>query len=190
MLVITNSAFIGNRASPLLGGTGGISNRASSVEVTNTTFTQNGPETIGNTGHFLLTNTTFADSLETPVSSATTITSFGDAAVMILANTILVHAPDQTHTVDCRGRITSVGNNIISDVTTCDVSFQPGDRTGDAGLAAFTDDGVPGHPHYPLLPTSQAVNTGNDSVCPKRDQIGTPRRHGCDIGAIEFTGKK
>ena len=139
--MITNSAFIGNRSSPLLGGTGAISNRASSVEVTNTTFTQNANQTIGNTGHFLLTNTTFADSLATPTAAAVTIASFGDAAVMLLANTILVHAPDQTRTFDCTGRITSLGNNIISDVTGCDVSFQPGDRTGDAGLDAFTDDG-------------------------------------------------
>ena len=69
------------------------------------------------------------------------------------------------------------------------MSFQPGDRTGDAGLDAFTDDGVPGHPHYPLLPTSQAVNTGNDSGVPSGIRLVSPR-HGCDIGAIEFTGKK
>jgi hypothetical protein len=53
-------------------------------------------------------------------------------------------------------------------------------------LDAFTDDGRPGHGHFPLLPTSQAIDMGNDAVCPRTDQLGQRRIGPCDIGAIRF----
>src|SRR5262249_59436703 len=53
-------------------------------------------------------------------------------------------------------------------------------------LAAFTDDGPPGHGHFPLLPISPAIDAGNDVACPPTDQLGQPRVGICDIGAIEF----
>ena len=47
-----------------------------------------------------------------------------------------------------------------------------------------------------MLPTSQAIDAGNDAVCPRTDQLGQRRvnipRVGtsiCDIGAVEFLGK-
>ena len=33
---------------------------------------------------------------------------------------------------------------------------------------------------------SPAINAGNDSACPASDQLETPRRGACDIGAVEF----
>ena len=48
---------------------------------------------------------------------------------------------------------------------------------------------VTGSPaHYPLQPGSPARNAAIADLCPKSDQIGTPRPQGggCDIGAIEF----
>ena len=48
----------------------------------------------------------------------------------------------------------------------------------------------------PCCATSQAIDAGNDAVCPRRDQLGQRRvnipRVGtshCDIGAIEFPGQ-
>src|SRR5919108_621659 len=72
----------------------------------------------------------------------------------------------------------------------CSISTErlSGYRPGDPGLGAFTDDGTPGHGHFPLLPTSQAIDAGNDAVCPDTDQLGQPRVGPCDIGAIEFQG--
>jgi hypothetical protein len=64
--------------------------------------------------------------------------------------------------------------------------LQSTDKTGDPGLDAFADDGTPGHGHYPLLATSQAVDAGDDQACPATDQLGQPRAGRCDIGAVEF----
>jgi hypothetical protein len=90
--------------------------------------------------------------------------------------------------------VTSLGHNLIGDPTGCTITLHPSDLTGDPGLATFTDDGRPGNGHVPLLPTSQALDAGNDAVCPRRDQLGQRRinipRVGtsrCDIGAIEFS---
>jgi hypothetical protein len=69
------------------------------------------------------------------------------------------------------------------------IVLQPTDLTGDPGLGTFTDNGTPGNGHFPLLATSPAIDAANNSVCPKKDQIGQPRKPQCDIGAIEFRHK-
>jgi hypothetical protein len=102
-----------------------------------------------------------------------------------LQNTILA-LNSSSFAPDCSGLVTSLGNNLIGDTTNCSITLRPGDLTGDPGLDAFTDDGTPGNGHYPLLATSQAIDAGNDAVCPNRDQLGEKRHHPCDIGAIEF----
>jgi hypothetical protein len=66
----------------------------------------------------------------------------------------------------------------------------PSDLVGDPGLGAFTDNGVPGNGHFPLLATSRAVDAGDDAVCPRTDQLGEKRKGACDIGAIGFRDKK
>src|SRR5262249_40639695 len=88
---------------------------------------------------------------------------------------------------DCAGPVTSLGNNLIGEITGCNIILQPSDLTGDPGLADFRDTGKPGNGHFPLLPTSRAIDAANSSVCPEKDQIGQPRKPHCDIGSIEFT---
>jgi hypothetical protein len=68
----------------------------------------------------------------------------------------------------------------------CTIALQPHDRTGGAGLAVYADDGTPGHGHWPLLPTSEAIDAGDPATCPPLDQLGRSRLGGCDIGAVEF----
>jgi hypothetical protein len=53
-------------------------------------------------------------------------------------------------------------------------------------LDDFTDDGTPGNGHMPLLWGSQAIDEGDDDICPPTDQLGQPRVGQCDIRAIEF----
>jgi hypothetical protein len=60
-------------------------------------------------------------------------------------------------------------------------------------LAGFTDNGTPGNGHFPLLASSQAIDSGNDDVCLPTNQLGNPRIDGdgdgdaiCDIGAYEY----
>jgi hypothetical protein len=87
---------------------------------------------------------------------------------------------------DCGGPLTSLGHNLIGDPGGCTIALQPNDRTGSPGLAIYTDDATPGHAHWPLLPTSQAIDGGDASTCPPTDQLGRPRVGRCDIGAVEF----
>jgi hypothetical protein len=92
---------------------------------------------------------------------------------------------------DCGGPIVSDGYNLIGDPNGCGIVLKPTDLAGKPGLAGFTDNGTPGNGHFPLLTSSQAIDSGNDDVCPPTDQLGNPRVNGdddggitCDIGAI------
>src|SRR5262249_17360928 len=98
------------------------------------------------------------------------------SATTILANTIIANNTSTEFLEDCAGPATSLGNNLIGDLTGCMVVLQPSDLTGDPGLGAFTDNGTPGNGHFPLLPTSRALDAANTSVCPEKDQIGQPRK--------------
>jgi hypothetical protein len=81
----------------------------------------------------------------------------------------------------------SQGNNIIGDLTGCNINLQPTDRTGDPRLGEYTEDlFVAGSGHFPLLADSPAVDAGNPETCPATDQLGLPRIANCDIGAVEF----
>ena len=84
------------------------------------------------------------------------------------------------------GTILSLGHNLIGDPTGCTITLLSSDLTGDPGLGAFTDTGRPGNGHFPLLPTSQAIEAGNDALCPRTDQLGQRRLGPCDMGAIAF----
>src|SRR5262249_54230030 len=110
----------------------------------------------------------------------------GTGATTRLQNTILTHDPTATTTQDCGGTVISLGNNLIGDPTGCDITLQRTDLTGDAGLGAFADNGSPGNGHFLLLPTSRAIDAGNDTACAPTDQVGQSRIGHCDIGSIEF----
>ena len=112
---------------------------------------------------------------------------------VILLNTILAlntvdsgSTPGRGLGPDCFGVVTSQGNNLIGDMTDCTITLRPSDLTGDPGLDTFMNNGRPGKRHFPLLPTSQAIDAGSDAVCPRRDQLGQRRIGSCDIGAIAF----
>jgi hypothetical protein len=118
---------------------------------------------------------------------------------VILHNTILALNSGGFSLVpvpDCAGVVTSRGHNLIGDPTGCTITLRPSDLTGDPGLDTFTADGAPGQGHFPLLPTSQAIDAGDDAACPRWDQLGQRRVNiphvgtsRCDIGAIEFPGQ-
>jgi hypothetical protein len=94
---------------------------------------------------------------------------------------------------DCFGTITSLGNNLIGDVTDCGINLQPSDLTGDPGLGPLVgtgDDDLPGEAHYPVLAGSPVIDAGNRHACPKTDQLGNKLDGICDIGSIEFQKEK
>ena len=201
-LTITNSAFTDNVSY----GTGpGTIVNLGILEVTNTTFARNlvtGFRTnagagIANVGTLILTNSTLADNrVEGSFTSGSALAS-ASGATTILQNTLLAHnVGNGGRGPDCVGVVTSLGNNLIGNPTGCTITLQPSDLTGDPGVGDFSDDGTPGHGHIPLLPTSPAIDAGNDAACPRRDQLRQPRVNipgvgssRCDIGAIEFQGE-
>jgi hypothetical protein len=193
-LVVTDSAFVENAS--IFTGTGGGMALSGTAIVTNTTFAGNmfqgalsraGVEAIANYGTLILTNSTLADNVNSqfdPHQNASALSSEPNATT-ILVNTLLARNTGP-FSQDCRGSVTSSGNNLIGDPTGCSIDLQPGDLTGDPGLDAFQDNGEPGNGHIPLLPTSPAIGAGNDDLCPATDQLGRERIGPCDIGAIAF----
>jgi hypothetical protein len=200
-LIVRDSAFVENVA--FTSGAGAAIFNVGIVQVTNTTFARNSLQdeldpaadgiVIANFGTLSLTNSTLAENTAVqspfrPIRFRAVISGATNARTF-LQNTIVTHNAEDTFVQDCEGPITSLGNNLISDTAGCAIVLQPTDLTGDAGLCPFTDNGTPGNGHFPLLATSRAINAANDAVCPKKDQIGQPRKPHCDIGAIEFTHK-
>jgi hypothetical protein len=169
-LTITNSTIARNKdlaAYDNAGGAGGLESDGGTTRILNSTIAENS-----------LIGTTTGGGIKV----------WG--GTVEVQNTILARNTAEDHgygyVPDCYGPITSLGNNLIGDPTGCTITVQPTDRTGDPGLGAYTDDGTPGTGHFPLLSTSQAINAGNDTACPRRDQLGARRGHPCDLGAVEF----
>ena len=198
-LTIRNSTLARNRA-PF--GGGGAIRAGGTVTITNSTLTDNSAGiggAIATGGTVTITNSTLADNHAARFSPPDHGIGGGiiaaEGATVKLLNTILARNTVGSGGVgpDCDGPVTSLGNNIVGDASGCTLTLQSSDLTGDPGLDAFTDNGKPGNGHVPLLPTSQAIDAGNDAVCPRRDQLGQRRINIrgvgtsiCDIGAIEF----
>jgi hypothetical protein len=102
---------------------------------------------------------------------------------------------------DCAGFLTSNGYNLIGTDKGCSGAVEgvSGDRVGGSGelsidplLGPLADNGGPTQTHE-LLPSSQAIDSGDPNDCPATDQRGAMRpRDGdgnmvavCDIGAFE-----
>jgi hypothetical protein len=201
-LTLTKSAFVGNHT-PAQGAA--IFN-AGTVEISDTTFARNFGVLYGvagtavvitNAGRLSLINSTFADNRGASFVGFRYVAVGSRAgATTLMQNTIFGSVGDEM-VQDCGGVVTSLGNNLFSQQPTgCTIILQRTDLVGDAGLAAFTDNGEPGNGHFPLLKTSPAINAGNDEACGETDQIGHERKRNrnrnrhCDIGAIEFKKSK
>jgi hypothetical protein len=201
LVTITDSAIVNNRSV----GTGegaGIGIRSGTVVITNTTIAANTSNTlipstgggIANVnGTLLLLNSTLADNATRALQSPSLSSGggiFNSNGTVLLQNTLLARNSASGGTgPDCRGPITSLGTNLVGDPTGCTMTLRPNDLIGDPGLDAFTDNGRPGNGHFPLLPTSPAIDAGSDAVCPRTDQLGQRRIGPCDIGAIRFLDK-
>jgi len=190
-VTIAKSSIVKNNG---LKGVAGILNE-SIMSLTNTTVAMNGPPSIGpggidNFGTLILQNTTVAGNHGGAFTGPGGIEN-GGRGTLIVQNTIIADNNDTPPAPppgvpDCFGPVTSLGNNLIGDLSGCDINLLPSDLTGDPGLGNFTDNGKPGNGYFPLLSTSQAIDAGNNAVCFRRDQLGKRRVGPCDIGAIRF----
>jgi hypothetical protein len=206
-VIITQSTFAGNETNSLGGGIilrppvvatlvdstvvdnsaiaegGGIAN-GGLLQIMNSTIARNRGNVGGgifNTGTMVILNATITANQSSNTGAIATGIATGQAP-LTLQNTLLAGNALR----DCFGPVTSLGTNLIGDPTGCTITLRPSDLTGDPGLDTFTDNGRPGHGHFPLLPTSQAIDVGSDVVCPRTDQLERRRIGPCDIGAIEF----
>jgi hypothetical protein len=199
--VVRDSAFVDNGGNAPVEGTT-FFNSVSTVEVINTTFAGNGigerfslpmGVAITNRGTMTIVNSTFADNDDVFMGPASVI--FGaDESTTRLKNTIVVGGRQRVippfRVPACAGQITSLGSNLFDDPSGCGAALQASDILDEAGLGPLTDDGSPGNAHYPLLPSSLAIDAADTRVCQVKDQIGQVRRPRCDIGAVEHIRKE
>jgi hypothetical protein len=188
MVTITQSAFVRNQV-VFFGGGGGLFNAGGSLFVQNTALATNHVHSqaggLANGGAALLTNCTVVDN-KGDVDGSGGLANFPlPNAQLVILNTIVARNTGPA-AGDCIGTVTSLGTNLVGNPRGCTITLLPTDLTGDPGLDDFTDDGTPGNSHFPLLPTSQAIDAGNGAFCPPTDQLGQRRIGPCDIGAIRF----
>lgn len=197
-LIISDSAFTDNHVGIVGGPAAGVGINFGLAVVTNTTFARNGPgpaasdsPAVFNAGRLILINSTVVGNgggVHPIGGGLLTVDSPNTSSIVV--NTILAHNHAGSLSQDCAGRVTSLGHNLIGTLAGCGINLQPSDLIGDPGLGAFTDNGLPGNGHFPLLPTSRAVDAGDDAACPQADQLGEKRKGACDIGAIGLRNKK
>ena len=208
VVTITTSAIVDNHASALNSSGGGgfaqvlvgplslVGPQPASVDIVNSTIARNtvAARFFGNGGG-LMTGQGRWTIMSSTIAGNGGFSGFGAAGgiwasgPVSVQNTIVAQnagVPQNAGGPDCVGSILSLGHNLIGDLSFCTIALQPNDRTGSPGLAIYTDDGVAGHAHWPLLATSQAIGGGDASTCPPTDQPGRPRPGRCDIGAVEF----
>lgn len=179
-MTITNSTIDGNTAggryldveTPFPGFGGGIFNDGS-VSLINSTVTAN-------------VASSPADDFGGPYSGFGGGLSRLSTGTFELTNTIVA----SNEPADCYGSATTVshGHNLSSDAT-CNLGA-PGDQTTlDPVAGPLQDNGGPTVTRA-LLSGSPAIDAGDDSACPAKDQRGAPRPQGaaCDIGAYEVSG--
>jgi hypothetical protein len=147
---------------------------------------------ISNRGSASLVNVTLSDN---SVQSGVGTSVFGAPPAPLgstisgnatLTNTILFCLIGQTNV---SGVINDGGHNISSDGS-ADFASPSSRNNRDPLLAPLADNGGL-TPTMALLPSSPAIDAGDDSACPPTDQRGVTRPQGlaCDIGAFELAPK-
>ena len=196
LMTITGSSIVNNVGGGAITSGNGILN-AGTLHISTTTIARNTRPAevrgggIDNVGILTLANSTISENRGTVGGG---IFNLGSAE---LVNTILagnfaggsvIFPPGGP---DCGGSITSLGGNLIGEVTNCDINLGPTDIIGNPGLGPYTEEpSVPGSGHYPLLPDSLGIDSAIPEGCAPRDQLDNERIGQCDIGSVEFQGNQ
>jgi CSLREA domain-containing protein len=200
-LTLTNTMVQDNYSNSEPGG-GIFNSNSGTMTLTNVTIARNSVINAGggiyNAGSAILTNVTFSGNLNGAMyndgSARLTHVTFGSnnggGINGTVANIILKSSIMTGGNPNCRGTVTSLGDNLSSD-TTCVVT-NPGtnDRNStDPLLGSFGNNGG-NTSTFPLMPGSPAIDGVIYNSCPppNTDQRGylRPAGAGCDIGAFEL----
>ncbi len=109
---------------------------------------------------------------------------YGSGTVSIqMSNTILAgNISNISSAPNCKGPITSLGHNIISDTTGCTVTAGSGDKLNVNPLLGVF---LPEYGYQTIQAGSPAINAGSGCYG-TTDQRGVTRLDACDIGAYEY----
>ena len=187
------------------------------LTVTNTTISNNTSRGLWNGGTLTVVNTTISGNTfsgngagiynfsccgnQNATASVTNSTITGNSSIsksgiwnnqtITVVNTI-VAGNTGSSSPDCNS-FTSLGHNMVGNITGCSFSPAFGDRVNvDPKLGPLADNGGPTRTHA-LLTTSPAIDAGDDSKAPATDQRGVARPQDgngdgtarSDIGAFE-----
>ncbi|MBI5936068.1 MAG: M4 family metallopeptidase [Chloroflexi bacterium] len=151
-----------------------------SVKISNSTISQNTGIGVGVSSFVPATiiSSTIGDNGRVGLSKGT-----GWNTSVKLQNSIVANNDKSYSKQDCFGKIVSLGFNLIRSTEGCTISATTGDQFNvDPQLGVV----VPSYGFHPLLALSPAIDAGNGSSCPVKDQRGVDRVN-CDIGAYEYT---
>jgi hypothetical protein len=177
-LTILADSFASNQAGAGWGGAI-YSGMGSSLDITNSTFYGNfggnggGGLYAGGSANML--NSTFYDNLPNSIVH-------NGLDRITIKNSIVAGSPSE----NCKGAITSLGNN-LEDKSTCSFTASGDLQNTDPKLGSLAyHNGIT--PTNALLPGSPAINAGANDACPLEDERGARRPvFGiCDIGAYEY----
>lgn len=214
-LTLTRNTFIGNRA-PLSSGGGGAGIIGSVGSVTNNTFSDNsatfgGGLYLEGASELEITNNTITGNtadLGGGVHIAVGSVSISLSNNIITGNLAIsggndgddLYASYPVSGVSLFYNVLGPAADFVSgeseDLVVRSANYTQGFNTNqDPQLGVFTDNGISGNGHFPLLAISPAIDAGNNDECPETDQLGMPRpvdgnNDGiatCDIGSIEFS---
>lgn len=179
-LLVENSTFLSNTAVDGYGtgGSGGGIYSNGALTVTNSTFISNTTPGQGggiestSSGRRVLVNNTFSG------NRAVNGGGIYNNGTLHAWNNIIAHSPTGG---DCVGTFATNVNNLVEDGS-CGAAF-----SGDPLLGEIAYTGLGSTAVLPLLPTSPAIDAGDNATCLAADQRGELRADlGCDIGAYEL----
>jgi len=189
ILTVTNSTVSGNTAASG-GGMSGLGRlTVTNSTVSGNTATNRGGGIFGVNVITAITNSTVSGNVAQDGGGISNDTGTVEIVSTIVAGNTALTGPG------CSGPFTSLGYNIIGDVTDCNFTSSVGDLLGTGGspidpqLGSLQDNGGPTLTHA-LLPGSSAIDRVPVEDCiVTTDQRGVARPQGvaCDIGAYEAT---
>ncbi|MDQ6760390.1 MAG: CSLREA domain-containing protein [Acidobacteriota bacterium] len=199
-LTLNQSTISGNSVSSSFAFSGGgIYNQGGNVTITSSTIsgnTANGPGGNSDSGGGIITNVGVVTFINSTISG--NAADFGGGAWNLNGGTVrsintIIARNNAPSGPDFDGALTSQGHNFIGNNAAASITPMTGDQIGTPGapldplLGSLQNNGGPTDT-LALSSASTAIDAGDDTIAPIRDQRGFLRVGVSDIGAFEFGG--